>query len=84
MLDFCEKESVKEVKKMKNLKLVGYRNMCGCSQKKFAQLIGMQSAQAYGQKETGKKPFRINEMRILKEHINETLGLNLTVDEIFL
>ncbi len=63
--------------------LIGYRNMCGCTQADFSTLINLKTPQAYNLKENGKTPFTLNEMKTIKSFINSKLGKTLTIDEIF-
>lgn len=64
-------------------KLIGYRKMCGMTQKDMANVIGVSTAQGYGSKEIGKVPFTADEMQAIQNVLNSRLGLRLTIDELF-
>lgn len=64
-------------------KLIGYRKMCGLNQIDLAKVINLNSAQAYGAKENGKAPFTADEMQAIQKVLNDRLGMQLTIDELF-
>lgn len=68
--------------KSKN-KLIGYRNMCGLTQMDMAKIIGKSNALGYARKETGKIPFKADEMQAIRNEFNSRLNMELTIDELF-
>jgi len=69
--------------KGKNLQLKYLREKCGDRQQDFGKIIGV-SATQYAKKENGKADFTLTESYLLREYINKKLGIELTVDQIFL
>jgi putative transcriptional regulator len=65
----------------KNKKLVAYRILLGISSAEMAEKIGI-CPSSYSQKETGKQPFKQNEMEKIAEVIREKYP-TATVDDIF-
>ena len=57
--------------------------MCGMTQMDMAKIINLKSAQAYGAKENGKTPFTADEMKAIQKVLNDRLGMQLTIDELF-
>ena len=68
---------------MKYNKLIGYRNMCGMTQMDMAKIIGKSNALGYARKETGKIPFKADEMQAIRNEFNSRLNMELTIDELF-
>ncbi len=62
-------------------KIVGYRKMCGLSQKRMSQELGI-SVQAYRNKETGKTQFTSGEMQKFKSLVENILP-DITLEAIF-
>lgn len=59
-----------------------YRKKLGKKQEDFANILGI-SIQSYNAKENGKRYFNDKEKVLLKNYINNNLGLSLTIDELF-
>ncbi len=62
-------------------KIVGYRKMCGLSQKKMSEQLGI-SVQAYRNKESGKTQFTSGEMKKFKSLVDEVLS-DVSLEDIF-
>lgn len=62
-------------------KIVGYRKMCGLSQKKMSEELGI-SVQAYRNKESGKTQFTSGEMQKFKGLVEKVLP-DVTLELIF-
>jgi len=62
-------------------KIVGYRKMCGLSQKKMSEELGI-SVQAYRNKESGKTQFTSGEMQKFKNLVEKVLP-DVTLEVIF-
>lgn len=64
-------------------KVRGYRVMAGYSQHDMAKLLKLNASNLYSMRERGATRFSNEEMKIIKDAINERLSLNLTIDELF-
>lgn len=64
------------------LKVLLYRKKAHKTQKQLADLIGVK-AQSYSFKENGKRPFKMQEMKKIRDYLSDELGENLTIDELF-
>ena len=62
-------------------KIVGYRKMCGLSQKRMSEELGI-SVQAYRNKESGKTQFTSGEMQKFKSQVQKVLP-SVTLEAIF-
>lgn len=63
-------------------KVMLYRKQAHKTQKQLADLIGV-TGQAYSFKETGKRPFKMHEMKKIRDFLNDELDETLTVDDLF-
>lgn len=73
-IKFCGGDEMKQ-------KIVGYRKMCGLSQKKMSEELGI-SVQAYRNKESGKTQFTSGEMQKFKSLVEKVLP-SVTLEGIF-
>lgn len=64
------------------MKVFYYRKLAKKRQKDIAEMLGI-TVQNYSLKENGKRSFKANEMRKVRDYLNDELNENLTIDELF-
>lgn len=64
------------------MKVFYYRKLAKQRQKDIAEMLGI-TVQNYSLKENGKRSFKANEMRKVRDYLNDELNENLTIDELF-